>query len=599
LLHAKKFFKRAEMRKPLGNDIELGEVVGKNQALVLPQNLRRQHLYVCGSTGTGKSKLLESLIRQDIKAWRKSKCGLLLLDPHGSVFDNVMDWLSWHRLDNRPIVPIDLRRDDWIISYNMLRKRDKASPSVIVDGFVQAMAYVFGATGTDKTPLFERWASNLIYTLYEKGFTLVEAEHLIDSLAKHTRSLVATDLKDKIAKRDWEFANTLNAKDFESQIGSTVNRLQRFIRNDSMRRMFGQPDVSLDFQDAFREGSIILVNLSLEGAKISPENAELFATLLLSDLWNAARERGKRDENRSFYVYIDEFQRFITPTMAENLDEARGYGLHLTMAHQFPLQLLDQGEAGRRVYNSVMVNAKNKVVFQIAGEDNLRPLAQELFMGTMDPGKIKHELYSTKVVGYLEERRTSYSRGTGRGTGETTQTGSAAGKGHGGTESFLLHDGQVPDDPTSISDSSSEFASISESEGRSRSEFSSEGEVDAPMLVPIMGKEVSSVQFEPLEEQLFRAMSVLHEQEQRYCVARVMGLRMPLSLYTPTVKQFPKVGRKERVESYTKRMLRRLPYALLRSEADRRLQKRESKFLEKLENSSVKEPETSRRRVDS
>ncbi len=587
------------MRKILGNDITLGEVVGRNQALVLPQSLRRQHLYICGSTGTGKSKLLENLIQQDIKAWRKSKCGLLLLDPHGSVYDNLMDWLSWNRLDNRPIVPIDLRRDDWVVSYNMLRKRHTAKSSVIVDSFVQAMAYVFGAMGTDKTPLFERWASNLIYTLYENGLTLIEAEHLIDGLSKQARNLLAIDLADKFTKRDWEFANTLNAKDFESQIGSTINRLQRFIRNENMRRMFGQPNVSLDFQDAFKEGSIILVNLSLEGAQISSENAELFATLLLSDLWTAARERGKHDENRPFFAYIDEFQRFITPTMAENLDEARGYGIAMTMAQQFPMQLLDQGEMGRKVYNSVMVNAKNKVVFQIAGEDNLRPLAQELFMGAMSPDKIKHELYSTKVMGYSEERRTTHSRGIGRGSAQATQHGFASGEGHGGTESYILHHGVREMHPSSESESWSKFKSHSGSNNHSTSETNTEGESDAPMLIPIMGKELSSLQFEPMEEQLFRAMSVLHQQDQRHCVARLVGMKIPLSLYTPTVKQFPKSGRKERIEAYTKKMLRRLPYAMLRSVADRQMQKREANFLTGLENTTVKEPASSRRRVSS
>jgi len=48
--------------------------------------------------------------------------------------------------------------------------------------------------------------------------------------------------------------------------------------------------------------------------------------MLLSDLWTAAKERGKgTDAHRvkPFYVYIDEFQKFVTPTIAKNLDQAR------------------------------------------------------------------------------------------------------------------------------------------------------------------------------------------------------------------------------------------------------------------------------------
>jgi DNA segregation ATPase FtsK/SpoIIIE-like protein len=47
------------------------------------------HMYVVGATGVGKSKFLEHVVREDIRNWRKSECGLLLLDPHGAVYDGV------------------------------------------------------------------------------------------------------------------------------------------------------------------------------------------------------------------------------------------------------------------------------------------------------------------------------------------------------------------------------------------------------------------------------------------------------------------------------------------------------------------------------
>ena len=42
---------------------------------------RRAHMYVIGKTGTGKSTLLETLIRQDLENGE----GLALLDPHGDL----------------------------------------------------------------------------------------------------------------------------------------------------------------------------------------------------------------------------------------------------------------------------------------------------------------------------------------------------------------------------------------------------------------------------------------------------------------------------------------------------------------------------------
>lgn len=489
-------------------------------------------------------------------------------------------------------MPIDLRQDDWVVSYNLLRQR-KTDPAVLIDSITDAMAYVWGQGGTDQTPLFARWVSNVIRPLYEKNLTLVESELLIDRVAKQMRYVLTADLKDKSARQDWQFANTLSPRDFEAQIGSTVNRLQRFIKNQTMRAMFGTADVSLDLGAALEEGKIIIVSLATERAKVSKENAELFATLLLSDLWTAAQERGKRDGIKPFYVYLDEFQRFVTPTIADNLDEARGYGLHLTMAHQFPNQLLDRGDNGRRVYNSIMENASSKVVFRLTHEDNLQAMAKWLFMGVMNPDEIKHELYSRKVMEYREELKEVRSLGRSSGSSHGRQSGASAGAGFGGTRSFPGDDTTV--DPQSVSESESEFSAISDSESESWSESTSESVSYVPTIVPVLGKELSHVQFRSLEEQLFRSMAVLFDQKQRFGVARLVGMNAPVSLHTPTVATTP--GTPERVKNYIKLCCEKLPFALPAAEAQKRLAARAANLPDTLVNQFDDAPIAAKRRL--
>ena len=569
-----------------GNDLVLGQLAGRSGVLGFPRTERDKHLYVCGGTGTGKSKFLENLIRQDIKQWNKSKCGMLVLDPHGNLYDSLMEWLAWNQnIIKVPIIPIDLRQDDWIVSYNLLRQRE-ADPAVLVDNITDAMAYVWGQGGTNQTPLFARWAGNVIRALYEKKLTLVEAEYLIDRVEKQVRFAMTSDLTDRPSRQDWAFADTLNAKDFEAQIGSTVNRLQRFIRNKSMRSMFGQPSVSLDLGRALEEGSIILVSLATERAKVSKENAELFATLLLSDLWTAAQERGKRDDVKPFYVYLDEFQRFVSPTIAENLDEARGFGLHLTMAHQFPNQLLDRGDNGRRVYNSIMENASSKVVFRLSHEENLRAMAQWLFMGVMDPEEVKHELYSTKVMSYREELRTGTSRSSGRSKGGGKFTGTTASQGSGG---FASGSNQL--DASNWSEAFAESAGDSET----WTESQSASESISSILIPVMGKELSHVQFRSLDEQLFRAMAVLFDQQQRHGVARIVGMSAPVSIVTPEIMKMP--ATKERVKNYLARQYEKLPFALPAAQAEKQLADRAKNFTDDLFREVAQEPVAAKRRI--
>ena len=129
------------MRASHGNPLNLGIVDGKGVELTMTPKMRSTHLYICGATGTGKTKMLEHLARQDIKNWHKNKCGALIIDPHGSLYNSLINWAAWNEpyLKDVPIVPIDLRQNDWTIGYNVMRPRTIADPSVVINNFVQAM----------------------------------------------------------------------------------------------------------------------------------------------------------------------------------------------------------------------------------------------------------------------------------------------------------------------------------------------------------------------------------------------------------------------------------------------------------------------------
>jgi len=179
------------MRPVIGNDLDLGTVVGRRLPLQFPKESRDKHFHICGGTGTGKSKFLEHLIRQDITSWYKTQCGLILLDPHGEMYRNLMAWVALHRPDI-PIIPIDFETDDWVIGYNPIRPRTQTKPQVIVDMFLKAMTYAWGVDGTDDTPLFERWGNNVLRTLHDNKLSLIESRHLLDRMEETMRVVSTT-----------------------------------------------------------------------------------------------------------------------------------------------------------------------------------------------------------------------------------------------------------------------------------------------------------------------------------------------------------------------------------------------------------------------
>src|ERR1700733_882613 len=579
------------MRRAPGNPLKLGIVDGKGIELEMTPRMRSTHLYICGSTGTGKSKMLESLVRQDIKNWHKSKCGALIIDLHGSLYNSLINWLAWNEpyLKDVPIVPIDLRQNDWTIAYNVMRPRTVADPSVLISNFVQAMAYVWGADGIQNTPLFGRLAKEVLWPVYEKKMTLNEVKYLIDRTNKRIRTELTGGLTKDSATSGWEFSNNLSPKDFNIQFSSTVNRFYNFLDTEKLRLMFGQNGASLDLGKALEEGQIIIANLSTERARVSEDDASLFATLLLSDLWTAAKERGKGTEEsdvKPFYVYIDEFQNFVTPTIAENLDQARGFGLHLTLANQFPRQILHAGANGAQVYDSIMANARSKIVFSLEGEENLKPLAHSLFMGVLNPDEIKLEMYSTKVMEIIEETRSisseseNWSDATGEFTGQTG-TESAGGAVYGGEQ----QDARLWNQSSANSSGTSNI----------RARGGGRTETTVPFVRQIMGKEKSSVEFRPLTEQVHRAMASLFDQRQRHGIARLVGMKAPVNIVTPTVDKKP--TSKEMTASFLTRLYEKLPFALKSVEAHKHIEERQQKIVSGAAHDADAEPTSTRRKI--
>jgi len=98
---------------------KLGRVVGARRTLALTDEQRLEtHMHVIGASRTGKSKFIESLIRQDIDKGN----GVCLIDPHGSLAEKILAWTSQRRIPPKRFHYIAPWRDDWTVCYNPLYK---------------------------------------------------------------------------------------------------------------------------------------------------------------------------------------------------------------------------------------------------------------------------------------------------------------------------------------------------------------------------------------------------------------------------------------------------------------------------------------------
>ena len=132
--------------------------------------------------------------------------------------------------------------------------------------------------------------------------------------------------------------------------------------------MVCQKESRLDIGRVMNDGKILLVKLS-QGA-VGEENAYLLGTFLVSKIQQMAMARQEIEESkrRPFYLYVDEFHNFATPSMAAILSGARKYRLGLVLAHQELRQLGRDDE----VASAVLSNPHTRICFRLGDADAKR-----------------------------------------------------------------------------------------------------------------------------------------------------------------------------------------------------------------------------------
>lgn len=393
----------------------------------VPLEKRMVHMQVVGNTGTGKTKFLEHLIRQDIEQGN----GLILIDPHGDLYKNVLRFCIQKRLHDKVIL-INPSDPSYTLGFNPITMSEGEDISVKAKELRNACAKAWGIQNFQENPNINRWLYNIFYALLERKRTFFDAIHLSSLDKTNTKRLnIVSRLKNQDIKNEFDTLLKQSPADLRNELMGARNRIFELLNNVAIRKIFTQKN-NIDFREAMNSGKIILCNLTTQGGHISEDDQKVLGILIINQLFNYALKR-KEDERKPFFVYIDEFSNFVTPDVARGLAETRKFAFSFILAYQFPTQLKKYDET---MFHSVMTLARNRVVFGDLLDEDRELLSKELFVPFFDPKEIKDELYQTKQRSELELRElknssVSSSETTSKGTTTTQakQTGESFGIG--------------------------------------------------------------------------------------------------------------------------------------------------------------------------
>ena len=394
---------------------------------------RENHTHIIGGTGSGKSKIIELLLREDIQ---NRQAGLILIDPHGTLYEDIVRFAShrYPRLAERFILFHPANEYGYTVGFNPIIS-DSRKIDYVIDNLILACLKGFKQEDSIRTPRITKWLANIFHLLIINDLTLLETVPLISTKKENDfRNMLIEKAYNELVLEDWDMFHKSNQTQKQNLIEGASNRLRKFLSSDIIRCIIGQKVNTLNISKAMDEGKIILVNLNNKD-NIARENNQLLGTMLVNEIFRCATNRDdKNPKLKPFYVYIDEFARFVTRDIAYGLEETRKYKVFFTLAHQHLAQLKKEDEY---LYSSVMTNCKNKIVFGSLSFEDADIMSQTLHAGFLDLKKVKDEIYRMRER-HIEEVREVITKSEGltdtTGWSETDSTShsSASGKGEGG-----------------------------------------------------------------------------------------------------------------------------------------------------------------------
>lgn len=345
-----------------GHPFVIGENVhrGIREPVTLGTTERLAHTMIVGASGTGKSMLLVNMIRQDIERGE----GVLVLDPHGDLIDDVLAGVPAHRADD--VILFDPSDNAYPIGFNVLDAASERERILLASDLVAVFARLSMNWGDTMGAVL----SNAVIAMLESsdGGTLLHLRRFLIDEAYRTAFLktVADDEVLFFWKKEWPLIGARS-------IGPVLTRLNAFLRPRLIRHMVGQRRPKLRLPDVVDGQKVFLAKLSQ--GMIGNENAYLLGSLILSRFVQLAlaRQSEAKSTRKPFWIYLDEAEHFVTPSVAALVTEARKYSVGLTLA----FQMLSQLRGVPQVEQAVLGNAHTRIVFRV-GDDDARKLADGL-----------------------------------------------------------------------------------------------------------------------------------------------------------------------------------------------------------------------------
>ncbi|MFZ6775017.1 type IV secretory system conjugative DNA transfer family protein [Undibacterium sp. SXout7W] len=310
---------------------------------ILSESDMEKHVYICASSGSGKSEIIKKLVHSCTLSMKRKKMSAIVIEPHGDLIKDILNFRSVLALENRVfcidpkffgekvfcINPFDIRPNtpDYKIQSiaeqltNTIAKLNDEKHSVNMKAIllpcIQVLLRMEGATFRD-LQMFMDDSRNA---------------HLVN-LGRSLPFITHSDMFDSANGKGFF------DKGYDVTKSALHRKLQTLLNSEMFVRMTCGRS-SVDFEHEIDEGALFLFNLPK--GRLGEESSEAVGRLIISMLSSIALGREEQEMHLRVptYIFVDEVQNFISADIETILTEARKYKMFLTSANQIIGQDMD------------------------------------------------------------------------------------------------------------------------------------------------------------------------------------------------------------------------------------------------------------------
>lgn len=322
---------------------------------------RMYHTYLLGSSGSGKTVLLENIIAHDLQS--DEDCCVVVIDSQTQLIDKLA------RLDLPDVTYItpkfDLALNLFDVGYEDMKAGGVAGETLI-NKTVGLLSFVLegmmGAEFTNPQKTVFQYVIQLVISI--KGGNINTFMSVLEDNGHEAFSDDIAQLDENLQRF---FTVDFPTPAYKATRQAIRRRMDSLLLNPTFRRLFSATENKIDMFEVLASEKLVLIDTNKP--MLDHAASAFFGRLFIAMILRASYQRvAERQTMRPVYLVVDETHEYFDRTVSDMLEQARKANIGLIVSHQ-SISQAKTAKGGGNIADPLMVNTGTKLIWTSFKED--------------------------------------------------------------------------------------------------------------------------------------------------------------------------------------------------------------------------------------